>query len=87
MRKTQYGSRGDRRAEGESAQVRTIRNIVRRMGVVLGAALDACISELISHNMVATAETLRDDLKPLVDALVHFNVEDAREDVEDGHAP
>jgi len=54
---------------------------------VLGAALDACISELISHNMVATAETLRDDLKPLVDALVHFNVEDAREDVEDGHAP
>lgn len=84
MRNIQHGSRGDRRAEGESAQIRTIRNIVRRLGVVLGAALDACIHELLEHNMVGTAENLRDELKPFVDALVHFEVGDHPEDVHDG---
>lgn len=72
------GSREEakRRRVAESAQVRTIINIVRRLGVVLGAALDAAIREMIQHEMLATAETLRDELKPLVDALVHFELGD-----------
>lgn len=71
-------SRGDRRArEGESAQVLTIVRIVRRLGVVLGAALDCAIREMIEAEMIATAESLRDELKPLVDSLVHFELEDS----------
>lgn len=77
-----YGSREDarRRLAGETAQVRTIVNIVRRLGVVLGAALDCAIREMIQAEMIATAETLRDELKPLVDVLVHFTFEEVEED-------
>jgi len=77
-----HGSRKNRReaallspAEHREATVRAVTNIVRRLGVVLGAALEASISELIKGEFVATAETLRDELKPLVDSLVHFTLE------------
>lgn len=82
-----YGSREDARrrhagaAASADATVKTVVRIVRRLGVVLGAALDACISELAREDMYATAQTLRDDLKPLVDALVHF---EAEVEVDDG---
>lgn len=73
-----YGSREDarRRSAGATATVLTIRNIVRRMGVTLNAALDCAISEMLAHSMVETAGALRDELKPLVDALVHFEVDE-----------
>jgi len=77
------GSRKNRRAaaalspaEEREATVRAVTNIVRRLGVVLGAALDASISELIKGDFIGTAETLRDELKPLVDSLVHFTLEE-----------
>lgn len=57
------------------ATVRAVQSIVRRLGVVLGAAHAAAESELIRHGMVETAEELRNGLKPLIDALVHFEVE------------
>lgn len=78
--KRNFGSREGRARQGESAQVQTIVRIVRRLGVVLGAALDCSIRELAGHDMIATAEILRDELKPLVDALVHFELQDAEED-------
>lgn len=78
-----YGSRENRREaasfspqEFREGTITAVRNIVRRLGVVLGAALDAAIGEMIQHDMIASAEELRDQLKPLVDALVHFEVED-----------
>jgi len=77
------GSRKNRRAaaalspaEEREATVRAVTNIVRRLGVVLGAALDASISELIKGDFIGTAETLRDELKPLVDSLVHLTIEE-----------
>lgn len=81
----QYGSREDARrrlagATASTASVITMRNIVRRMGVTLNAALDCCISELIAHNMVNTAASLRDELKPLCDALVHFDLTEEDDD-------
>lgn len=62
-------------SEERAATIKAVTNIVRRLGVVLGAALDASISELLKQGLVSTAETLRDELKPLVDCLVHFTHE------------
>lgn len=75
-----------RRSAGEAAPsaeatVTTVVRIVRRLGVVLHAALDCAVRELASNDMVATAETLRDELKPLCDALVHFEANAELEDL------
>jgi len=85
----QHGSRENRReaaalspAEHREATVRAVTNIVRRLGVVLGAALEATMSELIKGQFIATAETLRDELKPLVDSLVHFQLQAGDDDGE-----
>jgi len=77
-----FAREGRARSAAASPQVQTIVRIVRRLGVVLGAALDASIRELARADMIATAETLRDELKPLVDALVHFEAADAAEDAD-----
>lgn len=69
-------------AQERNATVRAVRNVVRRLGVVLGAAHAAAEEQILRHGMVATAETLRDGLKPLIDSLVHFEVED----LDDGDA-
>jgi len=66
-------------AEEREATTRAVRSIVRRLGVVLGAALDAAISEMLRHQMIDTAGELRDSLKPLVDGLVHFELENVDE--------
>lgn len=72
------GERMPTRASAESAQatVRAVRAVVRRLGVVLGAAHQAAESEMIRLGMIDTAGELRNSLKPLIDALVHFEVED-----------
>lgn len=81
-----YGSRESarRRHAGEAASaaetVLTVIRIVRRLGVILDAALTAAISELLRNDMLATAETLRDELKPLCDALIHFEALAEKED-------
>lgn len=62
--------------------LQTVERIVRRVGVTLNAALDCAIRELVAHDLQATAETLRDELKPLCDSLIHF---EALESVEDDH--
>jgi len=83
----EYGSREDarRRSAGVTpsaeATVETVVRVVRRVGVTLSAALDCAIRELAEHDMVASAETLRDELKPLCDALIHFEAEAEAEDV------
>jgi len=35
---------------------------------------------LAANDAIATAETLRDELKPLCDALIHFELDAAEED-------
>jgi len=76
-----YGSRDHRaRPSAASESTLTMVRIVRRLGVVLSAALDCCIRELAANDAIATAETLRDELKPLCDALIHFELDAAEED-------
>lgn len=89
MSKTVHHPRRDderRRSAGATApsatdMVATTVRIVRRLGVVLSAALDCAVRELASHDMIATAETLRDELKPLCDALIHFEAIAESEDL------
>lgn len=69
-------------AEERAAMTRAIQNVVRRLGVVLNAALDASISQLLQAEALDTAGVLRDELKPLCDALIHFEVHD--EEVSEG---
>jgi len=59
--------------------VKTVVHIVRRLGVVLNRALDVAITQLLAQEMLATAEALRDDLKPLCDALIHFEAAELEE--------
>lgn len=70
---------GERR-ENVTASARTIVRVTRRIGVILGAALDAAISELLRQHALNTATELRDALKPLVDSLCHFELDDLEED-------
>lgn len=63
-------------AQEREVTTRAIQNIVRRLGIVLGAALDAAIHQLLKggDENVGLCEALRDALKPYVDQLVHFEV-------------
>jgi len=72
------GSREDarRRRAAASPEMKAVLSVVHRVGVVLGAALDAAIDALIRTNQIKEAEELRDALKPFVDSLVHFEVGD-----------
>jgi len=53
-------------------KVATVVTVVRRLGYVLLQALEASEQDLVKAGYGATAETLRDELKPLCDALLHF---------------
>jgi len=53
-------------------KVATVVTVVRRLGYVLLQALEASEKDLADAGYGATAETLRDELKPLCDALLHF---------------
>jgi len=68
------GSREDarRRRAAASPEMKALCSVVHRLGVVLGAALDAAIDALIRTNQIKEAEELRDELKPHVDWLVHY---------------
>lgn len=87
-RTREYGSRGSARGrrprepQTAEATVETVVDIVRRVGVALHKALDAAVSELMHNDMIASAETLRDELKPLCDALIHFESKPEAEDAE-----
>lgn len=48
--------------------------------------MEAALSELIRAEMIATAEELRNNLNPLVDALCHFELEDLDKEFDDGDA-
>jgi len=56
-------------------KVATVITVVRRLGYVLGKAHEACEADLIAAGFIQTATVLRDDLKPLVDALLHFSAD------------
>lgn len=47
-------------------------NIVRRVGVVLNAVHEVVERDLLKADRVTEATALRDELKPLIDSLIHF---------------
>lgn len=65
-------------------KMKTVITVVRRLGLVLLKAHEICEADLIAAGFKDTAAVLRDELKPLIDALIHFDVE--RGD-DDGDAP
>lgn len=56
-----------------------VNTVVRRLGAVALAAHDTMMSNLISAGNEALAEALNDQLKPLVDCLLHFELEEITE--------
>jgi len=72
------GSRKEKRMGPKGAltaletKVATVVTVVRRLGFILLQALEASEKDLADAGYGATAETLRDELKPLCDALLHF---------------
>lgn len=53
-------------------KVATVVTVVRRLGHVLMTAHQVAEKDLIAHGFQATAEELRNSLKPLYDAMLHF---------------
>jgi len=71
------GSRGDHArvsASSLSAQVQELQRVVRRTGFVLERLHTLCMIAVQTDGDVAVAERLNDELKPLIDALLHFEV-------------
>jgi len=56
-----------------------VNTVVRRLGVVALAAFNQMMSNCLSRGSEELAEALNDSLKPLVDALLHFDVMEERE--------
>jgi len=77
------GTPGNRLDQVEE-KVRTVVTVVRRLGVVLGRAHDICERDLLSSGFHETAAALRDELKPLIDALVHFDASSSEGEDTDG---
>lgn len=53
-------------------KVATVVTVVRRLGHVLMKAHEVAEKDLIAHGFQATAEELRNGIKPLYDAMLHF---------------
>lgn len=71
----------DRRERMESARTSSlsaseIRTVVRRIGFVAQKAHETMMSNLIAAGNDELAENLNDALKPAVDYLLHFEMED-----------
>jgi len=71
------------RVSTQEQELRTATIVVRRLGFVLGAAHEQCERSLLEKGLHETASVLRDSLKPLVDALIHFEVERTGEEDSD----
>lgn len=78
MRPILQKSRGEHRGRRPppSLSASEINGVVRRLGFVLSQAYTVMQSNLISNNRLDLAEALGDCLKPLVDMLLHFELED-----------
>lgn len=71
------GARPASRIEQDTAVAVTV---IRRMGFVLGRAHEVMESQLLDRGLHETASVLRDSLKPLIDALIHFELVERSED-------
>lgn len=72
-----YGTTSERigRASASSLSASEINSVVRRIGYVVGTAHEVIMKRLIDDGDAAFAEMVNDALKPVVDFLMHFDVE------------
>lgn len=66
-------------------KVATVVTVVRRLGHVLMKAHEVAEKDLIEHGFHETAAELRDAVKPLYDAMLHFEAP-AQQEMWDGEA-
>lgn len=69
--------RGEDRAQRASslvAPVDQLQSVVRRTGVALERLHQLVMTRVLHDEDVELAERLNDELKPLIDALIHFEV-------------
>lgn len=64
------------RASAAALNRQQIQAVVRRFGFVLQKAFEMMMSRLIADGEERLAETLNDSLKPAVDWLLHFELEE-----------
>jgi len=62
-------------ASSFAAQVPELVSVVRKSGYALAKLHDLVMTRVCSDDDVELAETLNDELKPLIDAMIHFDVE------------
>jgi len=71
------GSRGEGSAPGASsfvADLASLQAVTRKAGYALDKLLSLVETKVTSDDDLELAEQLRDELKPLIDALTHFEV-------------
>lgn len=66
------GARPANAISEREATTRAVTGVIRRLGRVLMAAHEVSEKKLIELDMPATAAELRDAIKPLYDAMIHF---------------
>jgi len=59
-------------ASSFSAQVPELVRVVRKSGFALAKLHELVMTRVVSDDDVELAESLNDELKPLIDALIHF---------------
>jgi len=64
-----------------------VNTVVRRLGHVALAVFNTMMSNLVSNGRSQYAEALNDSLKPLVDCLLHFELESERDTEVDHEVP
>lgn len=70
------------RASASSLSASELRTIVRRLGFVALKAHETMMSNLLADKKASLAEALNDALKPIVDALLHFELPEGEDDGE-----
>lgn len=63
-----------RRASSFSADLRALEAVVRKSGVALERLFQLVLTRVVSDEDMQLAEELADEVKPLIDALIHFEV-------------
>lgn len=72
---------------GRNLDAKTVVTVVRRLGFVALKAYEVIQGNLTSSQKYELAETVADTLKPLIDQLLHFELEDLVDTEVDNELP
>jgi len=77
MNRADRGSRGDHArvsASSFAADLRSLETVTRKAGYALERLYQLVCTKVTSDDDLELAQQLADELKPLIDALIHFEV-------------